>query len=216
VPKVHNKPIQSSKKGFKKKGAKQPKAALVWRTELSGVPSDSVRCTRVDSLQLASFENLGSHSAIIHRTVRCSTGLSGVPSGVTANRANGRLQKVNNDEQCATARVESEQAPEGAPDSEQWWPHMSGLQRSEPNGLVTWLAHRTVSGGASDCPVCHTTEALTNDHFGGWGYKYPQPPHFNASMFSAIKPHTRALDIIPRHKQRDQIISQSPELLQTN
>jgi hypothetical protein len=32
VPKVHNKPIQSSKKGFKKKGAKQPKAALVWRT----------------------------------------------------------------------------------------------------------------------------------------------------------------------------------------
>jgi hypothetical protein len=36
----------------------------------------------------------------------------------------------------------------------------------------------------------------------------PQPPHFNASKFSAIKPHTRALDFIPRHKQRDQIFSQ--------
>jgi hypothetical protein len=24
------------------------------------------------------------------------------------------------------------------------WPHLSELQRSEPNGLVTWLAHRTV------------------------------------------------------------------------
>jgi hypothetical protein len=53
------------------------------------------------------------------------------------------------------------------------WPHLSELQWSEPNGLVTWLAHRTVSGGAPDCPVRHTTTALTNDSFGGWGYKYP-------------------------------------------
>jgi hypothetical protein len=88
------------------------------------------------------------------------------------------------------------------------WPHMSELQRSEPNGLVTWLAHRTVSGGTPDCPLRYTTEAFTNGHFGGWGYKYPQPPHFNASKFSAIKPHTRARDFIPRHKQRDQILSQ--------
>jgi hypothetical protein len=87
------------------------------------------------------------------------------------------------------------------------WPHCQKLQRSEPNDLVTWLAHRTVSGGARDCPVRHTTDALTNGHFGCWGYKYPQPPHFNASKFSAIKPHTRALDFIPRHKQRDQILS---------
>jgi hypothetical protein len=27
--------------------------------------------------------------------------------------------------------------------------------------------------GAPDCPVRHTTEALTNGCFGGWGYKYP-------------------------------------------
>ena len=33
-------------------------------------------------------------------------------------------------------------------------PHKSELQRSNPNGLLTWLAHRTVSGGAPDCPVC--------------------------------------------------------------
>jgi hypothetical protein len=56
--------------------------------------------------------------------------------------------------------------------------------------------------------VRHTTAAFTNGHFGGWGYKYPQPPHFNASKFSAIKPYTRAIDFIPRHKQRDQILSQ--------
>jgi hypothetical protein len=88
------------------------------------------------------------------------------------------------------------------------WPTCQKLQRSNSNGWVTWLAHQTVSGGAPDCPVRHTTEALTNGHFGGWGYKYPQPPHFNASKFSAIKPHTRALDFIPRHKQE---IKSSPK-----
>jgi hypothetical protein len=95
VPKVHNKPIQSSKKGFKKKGVKQPKAALVSRTGLSGAPSDSVRCTTgqcpvhhwtVSGAPGSSTPNYsasgirGGRSAIIHRTVRCSTGLSGVPA----------------------------------------------------------------------------------------------------------------------------------------
>jgi hypothetical protein len=88
------------------------------------------------------------------------------------------------------------------------WPTCQKLQRSNPNGRVTLLAHRTVSSGAPDCPVRHTTAAFTNDHFDDWGYKYPQPPYFNGSKFSAIKPHTRALDFIQRHKQRDQILSQ--------
>jgi hypothetical protein len=56
------------------------------------------------------------------------------------------------------------------------WPRSQKLQRSESNGRVTWLAHRTVSGGAPDCPVRHATAATTNGSFGGWGYKYPQPP----------------------------------------
>jgi hypothetical protein len=56
--------------------------------------------------------------------------------------------------------------------------------------------------------VRHATEALTNGHFGGWGYKYPNHPPFIASKFSAIKPHTRAIDFIQRHNQRDQILSQ--------
>jgi hypothetical protein len=64
------------------------------------------------------------------------------------------------------------------------WLQKSELQQSEPNGLVTWLAHQTVSGGTSDCPVRHTTEAFTNGHIGGWGYKYPQPPLFKTSNHS--------------------------------
>jgi hypothetical protein len=157
----------------------------------------------------------GGRSAIIHRTVRCSTGLSSVPSGATAPSANGRLQSYS--EQCNCARRSQSRRQKAHRTVNRtclvhhrtvWWPFCQKLQRSEPNNLVTWLAHRTVSGGAPDCLVRHTTEALTNGHFGGWGYKYPQPPHFNASKFSAIKPHTRALDFIPRHKQRDQILSQ--------
>jgi hypothetical protein len=31
--------------------------------------------------------------------------------------------------------------------------HKTELQRSSPNGLLTWLAHRTVSGGTPDCPM---------------------------------------------------------------
>jgi hypothetical protein len=48
---------------------------------------------------------------------------------------------------------------------------LSELQRSNPNGWVTWLAHRTVSGGAPDYPVRPSIDSLPNGHFGGWGYK---------------------------------------------
>jgi hypothetical protein len=118
----------------------------------------------------------------------------------------------------------SEQAPEGAPDSLQdlssappdcpvhhrivRWPHKSELQRSNPNGWVTWLAHWTVSSGAPDCPVRPSTEAIPNGHFGGWGYKYPQPPCIHGSKFSDFTPHTRAIAFNTRHNQRDQILSQ--------
>jgi hypothetical protein len=40
------------------------------------------------------------------------------------------------------------------------WSRRLQLQRSESNGSVTWQAHRTVSGGAPDCPVCHATAAF--------------------------------------------------------
>jgi hypothetical protein len=105
VPKAHNKPIQSQKKGFKTKEQSIPKAALVWHTGLSGAPPDSVRCTREIDAELASFGNLGGRSAIIHRTVRCNTGLSGVPAEQRLLRANGRLQKTLNALQCVPARV---------------------------------------------------------------------------------------------------------------
>jgi hypothetical protein len=185
VPKVHNKPIKRPRKGSNKESKRQPKAALVWRTGLSGVPPDSVRCTRERNSKLLSFGNLGSGSAIIHRTIWCSTGLSGAPNGATAQAptvdCNATVQRYS----ARLHAQNSEQAPEP-----HWtvnrtcpvhhrtvrWPTCQKLQRSEPNCRVTWLAHQTVSGGTPDCPVRHATEALTNGLFGGWGYKYPQPP----------------------------------------
>jgi adenylylsulfate kinase-like enzyme len=38
VPKVQHKPIKIPRKGSNKKSKRQPKAALVWRTGLSGAP----------------------------------------------------------------------------------------------------------------------------------------------------------------------------------
>jgi hypothetical protein len=54
--------------------------------------------------------------------------------------------------------------------------------------------------GAPDCPVRPSTAAFPNDHFGSWGYKYPQPPHFKASKFSANTFITRASAFNTIHK----------------
>jgi hypothetical protein len=73
----------------------------------------------------------------------------------------------------------SEQVPKGAPDSLQ---DMSGAPLDCP--VAPQVRDPTVGtqrpgdvAGAPDCPVRLSTEAIPNGHFGGWGYKYPQPPH---------------------------------------
>jgi hypothetical protein len=132
---------------------------------------DSVRCTREPISELLTFENSGSRSAIIHRTVRCSTGLSSVLAKQRLLCANGRLQRAVNALQCAQKSEQSQKAHRTVR-----LPRRQKLQRSNSNGRVTWLAHRIVSGGAPDCPVRHVTAASTNGSFGGWGYKHSQPP----------------------------------------
>jgi hypothetical protein len=72
---------------------------------------------------------------------------------------------------------------------------------------MTWLAHRTVSGGAPDCPVRHATAAFQRPLFGGWGYKYPNHPTFNGIQVFHLQPITRAIAFNSRHNQRDQILS---------
>jgi hypothetical protein len=147
VPKVQHKPIKSPRKGSNKKSKRQPKDSpgLAHRT-VSGAPGSSTP-------NLPPSGILGDRSAIIHRTVWCSTGLSSVPSGATVVRANGRLQRYG--EQCNCARRSQSRRQKTHRTVNNVYPvhhrtvrcpRCQKLQRSEPNDLMTWLAHQIVSG----------------------------------------------------------------------
>jgi hypothetical protein len=131
------------------------------------VPPNSVRCTRDSNSELLTFGNSGSHSAIIHRTVRWRTGLSGVPAEQRLLQRQQSPATAFNALQCAQKSDTRQKAHRTVyrtcPVHHRtvWWPRRQKLQRSESNGWVTWQAHRTVSGGAPDCPVRHTTTAFT-------------------------------------------------------
>jgi hypothetical protein len=80
-------------------------------------------------------------------------------------------------------------------------PHKSELQRSNPNGWLTWLAHRTVSGAPYD-------STLPTTIFGGWGYKYPNHPTFNGIQVFHLQHITRAIAINSRDSKE---IKSSPK-----
>ena len=131
-----------------------------------GAP-DSVWCPREPNSELATLGNSGSHSAIIHRTVRCSTGLSGVPAEQRLLQRQRSTATAFNALQCAPESEQRQKAHRTVYSTCPMHhrtarrPHLSELQRSNPNDRVTWLAHWTVSGGAPDCPVRHATTAST-------------------------------------------------------
>jgi hypothetical protein len=147
VPKVHNKPIKRPTKDSNRESKSQPKCALVWRTGLSGVPPDSVRCTRVSNSELLTFGNSGGRSAMIHRTVRCSTGKCPVghrtvwcASGATAT---SRQRSSAEGIKCPTVRARVRQSQmahrtlnSACPVHHRTvrWPRRQKLQRSESNG----------------------------------------------------------------------------------
>jgi hypothetical protein len=147
------------------------------------VPPDSVRCTRALEAKLATFRNFQGRFAIIHRTVRCASG----------ETATSRATVDYNRIKCATVRARVRACAGGAPDCLQ---DLSGAPPDspeapqvraptvEPNGPLTWLAHRTVSGGAPDCPVRHATAALQRPFLVVGAINTPTTPHSMASKFS--------------------------------
>jgi hypothetical protein len=114
----------------------------------------------VDQLQLVTFGFLempvrynSPDCPVWHRTVRCGTG------------ATTTTQQLTPTETCksATVRVQCTQSQSRHQKAHRTvnstclmhhrtvrWPHLLELQRSNPNGWVTWLAHR-------QCPVVHRT-----------------------------------------------------------
>jgi hypothetical protein len=89
------------------------------------------------------------------------------------------------------------------------WPRCQKLQRSESNGRVTWLAHRTVRCAMRQKPPPTVTLVVG-------AINTPNHPPFIASKFSAFKHHTRAITFNTRHNQRDQILSQVQRSFQSN
>jgi hypothetical protein len=118
-------------------------------------------------------------SAIIHWTVRCT-------SGAMASQRNGRLQRSPAMLQCVDSSRRSQSSRQrrtgqctvpvrcgtrlsGATRSQR----SNGQNRLNPNGWVTWLAHRTMFGGAPYCPVRPSTGATPTVELVVGGYKYP-------------------------------------------
>jgi hypothetical protein len=145
-----------------------------------------------------------------------------VPAEQRLHRANGRLQRAVNALQCAQKSEQSQKAhrtvKSDCPVHHRTvrWPSCQKLQRSEPNTRVTWLAHRTVSGGTPDCPVRHATAASTNGSFGGWGYKYPQPPTIYCIQVFSHHTSYKSYSIQYKTQPKRSNPLPSPELLQPN
>jgi hypothetical protein len=197
---------------------------------VSGAPPDSVRCTRDSNSELLTFGNSGSHSAIIHRTVRCSTGQCPVAhrtvrcaSGATTTSA---PTVTYNCIQCATVRAEVRHAPEGAPNSLQ---DLSGappdcpmaqkteaptvkIQRlGDMAGAPDSVRWRTgLSGAPCDSSLHQTTSLVVG------AINTPNHPPFIASKFSDFPHLTRAIAFNTRHTKEIKSSPKSIDHFQSN
>jgi hypothetical protein len=119
--------------------------------------------------------------------------------------------------QSATVRARVRAAPDGAPDSLQ---DLSGAPPDSPEApAVTAPTVRTQRPtdvarapesvrwrtGLSGAPC---DRQPPNDHFGGWGYKYPDHPTFNCIQVFQLPTPYKSYSIQYKTHQRDQILSQ--------
>jgi hypothetical protein len=119
-----------------------------------------------------------------HRTVRCASRATATSRAtVDCNALNARLCAQRSEDVQLVHRTVYRTCPVHHRTAQR--PHKSELQRSKPNGLLTWLAHQIVSGAPCDC-------SLPTAIFGGWGYKYPNHPTFNGIQVSTLLHLTRA------------------------
>jgi hypothetical protein len=139
-----------------------------------------------------------------------------VPAEQRLLHANGRLQRAVNALQCAQKSEQSKKAHQtvnsDCPVHHRTvrWPRRQKLQRSNPNGRVTWLAHRTVFGAPCDSSLHQTASLVVG------AINTPNHPPFIASKFSAFKHLTKVIAFDTRHNQRDQILSQVQRSFQSN
>jgi hypothetical protein len=148
----------------------------------------TVRCTRALVAELATFGKFRGRSAIIHRTVRCASGATATSRAtVDCNALNARLRVQRTEDTQLAHRTVYRTCPVHHRTAQR--PHLSELQRSEPNGWRTGL-----SGAPCD-------SSLPTAIFGGWGYKYPTHPTFNGIQVFHLQHITRAIAFNSRHSK---------------
>jgi hypothetical protein len=142
---------------------------------VSGAPPDSVPCTRELDAQLFTFGNFQRSSAIIHRTVRCTTGQCPVPQGratlnspasgirstiihrtVRCDSGATTTSRATVDCNALNARLRAQMSRAravGTPDSQATPPVRAPTVGTQRPGDVA---------GAPDCPMRPSTAASTN------------------------------------------------------
>jgi hypothetical protein len=130
------------KKRCKRLGCVQPRLSSVWHTGLSGGAPDSVQCARLNSGEQAALGRSRWRTTINHQTIRWCTGQCPVSQRSAAQSARDAWPSQRSDGgtgQC---------------------PVCQRLQDCNGRLRQLWkeIGHRTVSGGAPDCPVRHPTE----------------------------------------------------------
>jgi hypothetical protein len=186
------------------------------------MPPDSVRCTRDSNSELLTFGNSGGRSAIIHRTVRWSTGQCPVAhrtvrcaSGATAT---SRQWSSAEGIKCATVRARVRAVPDGAPDTEQCMSCAPadclvaqkteaptvGIQRfGDVAGAPDSVRWRTGLSGAPCDSSLHQMASLVVGAINTANH-----PPFIASKFSDFPHLTRAIALNTRHTRE---IKSSPK-----
>jgi hypothetical protein len=143
---------------------------------------------------------MGGRSAIIHRTVRCASGATTTSRAtVDCNTFNVRLRAQSTEHAQLAHRTVYRIYPVHHRTAQR--PHLSELQRSNPNGWLTWLAHRTVR--------CAMRQQPSNDHILVVGaINNPNHPTFNSIQVFHLQHITRAIAFNSRHSKE---IKSSPK-----
>jgi hypothetical protein len=165
-------------KGFKIKGAKEPR--VPWSGALDGVRyMRTVQLqTRHPRVSLGLLRYNSPDCPMCHRTV-CAP----AEQRLLHTTVNYKSRWLH--EQWRTVRAEVRGVARGAPDSEQCLSgatrrqSSNGRLRPNPNGWVTWLTHRTVSGA----PI----ESSSSPTVVWWlrSINTPQPPPLQSSKHSS-------------------------------
>jgi hypothetical protein len=154
--------------------------------------------------------------------VRCSTGLSGVPAEQRLLQRQRSPATALNALQCVTESEQRQKAHRtvhsGCPVHHRTirWPRGQKLQRSNPNGWVTWLAHRTVSGGYRTVRCARRQQPPPMATLVVGAINTPNHPPFIASKFSDFLHLTRAIAFNTRHTKEIKSSPKSKDHSKTN